>query len=203
MEKNDKDKRDERHICRALIKPSTSEDFDFECVAVPTENGQLRRSWENDEYYTEILGTAPENVITTRMDSGLPLFDNHPWDLAAMNTLGITVGYEFTTEGIRMKCKFGARADEALRSDITNGILKTVSIEGDIYEYTINREPGKLPIYRATKWEPTSISIAPVPNDIGAQIEVQRALKEQIKKSKNIENPEADNSILKSIKTKF
>lgn len=194
----DKDKKTvERHVIRALITPTQSEEFDFECVAIPVQNGQLKRSWENDEYYTEVLKTEKDNIVTSRMDSGLPLFDNHPWETAAMNTLGITVGYEFTERGVVMRCKLGSRADEALRSDIKNGIVKTMSIEGDIYELTIERKQGMLPTYYATKWEPTSLSFAPVPQDIGSQIEVKRAIQKQIEK------PETGKSIIQSIISKF
>lgn len=193
----DKDKTIERHVIRALITPTQTEEFDFECVAIPVENGQLKRSWENDEYYMEVLKTEKDNIVTTRMDSGLPLFDNHPWDTAAMNTLGITVGYEFTEKGVVMRCKLGSRADEALRSDIKNGIIKTMSIEGDIYELTIERQTGMLPKYYATKWEPTSLSFAPVPQDIGSQIEVRRAIQKQIEK------PETGKSFFKSLTNKF
>ena len=141
-----------------MIRPKEieSDDYDFECVAVPSENGQIRYSWEYDEYFTQVLLTGPENVDTSRMDSGLPLFDNHPFDNSAKNTLGITVGYDFTDAGIIMQCKFGARADEALRADVKGGIIKTVSTEGDITEYTIERKEGQLPIYYATMWQPIS-----------------------------------------------
>ena len=194
----DKEKeRVERHVMRALITPSTTDEFDFECVAIPVENGQLKRSYENDEYYREVLKTEKDNIITTRMDSGLPLFDNHPWEMAAMNTLGITVGYEFTERGVVMRCKFGSRADEALRNDVKNGIIKTMSIEGDIYELTIERQMGMLPTYYATKWEPTSLSFAPVPQDIGSQIEAKRAIQKQIEK------PETGKSFIKSLTNKF
>lgn len=193
------DQRQEREVCRAMISPvADSADWDFEAVAVPSENKQLRHSWENDEYFYQVLRTGKENVMTDRMDSGLPLFDNHPWEMSTMNQLGITVGYEFRPEGIVMRCKFGARADEALRADVKNGIVKTVSIEGCISNYTIERKMGEVPVYYADLWEPESLSFAPVPQDISAQIEVKRALKEQIERSKEPET--TDNSLNNLIK---
>lgn len=183
MEKDKNKKKDDKSVCRAMITPSESNEFDFECIAVPSQNGQIRYSYSDNEYFNQVLRTAKENIDTARMDSGLPLFDNHPYDNSASNTLGITVGYDFTEQGIVMRCKFGSRADEALRADVKNGIIKTVSIEGDILEYTIERKEGQLPTYYATMWQPTSLSFAPVPNDISAQIEVKRALARQIEKS--------------------
>ena len=135
------------------------------------------------------------------MDSGLPLFDNHPWEASAENLLGITVGYDFTSSGIVMRVKFGARADDELKSDVQNKILKTVSIEGSILNYTIERKQNEIPIYYADLWEPESLSFAPVPQDISAQIEVKRALKEQIEKSVP-KQPESD-SLFNSLIKKF
>jgi len=195
----DKDKNSDRSICRAFIQPPSGEGWDFECIAVPSENGQMRRSYENDEYFMQVLRTGKENVDTSRLDSGLPLFDNHPWDNSAVNTLGITVAYDFTEKGIVVRCKFGARADEALKNDVKNGIIKTVSIEGMISNYTVEREMGKLPVYYADLWTPESLSFAPVPNDIGAQIEVKRAIQKQIEKTPS----KGEQSVYKSLINKF
>jgi len=192
----EKDKQD-RSICRAMIQNSESDQWDFECVAVPAENGQMRYSYENDEYFMQVLRTGKENILTGRLDSGIPLFDNHPWENAAENTLGITVDYDFTDKGIIVRCKFGARAEEELKLDVKNGIIKTVSIEGAISNYTVERKPGMIPVYYADLWEPESLSFAPVPNDIAAQIEVKRAIQKQI------EIPKADKSISKSLTNKF
>lgn len=190
----------EKQICRALITPvADGQDWDFEAVAIPAENKQLKYSYMNDEYFYQVLRTGKENIQSDRMDSGLPLFDNHPWDKAALETLGITVGYDFTDSGIVMRVKFGARADEALKTDVSNKIIKTVSIEGEIINYTVERKEGEVPIYYADLWQPESLSFAPVPQDISAQIEVKRALTTQLKKSKK---PESDSSI-KSLIKKF
>lgn len=198
MEKNKL--KEEYGIIRAAISPNATEsnDYDFEAVAVPANNKQLRRSYENDEYFYQVLRTAKENIQTERLDSGLPLFDNHPWDNAAMNTLGITTEYMFDERGLVVRCKLGSRADEALRNDIKNGIIKTVSIEGVIENYSVVRNSGEIPVYYADLWIPESLSFAPVPNDIEAQIEVKRKLQSQ--KEKEIENKSIINSLIKKFK---
>lgn len=188
----------DKQVCRALITASDNSEYDFEAVAVPSENGQLRYSYENGEYFNQVLRTGKENIDTSRLDSGLPLFDNHPYDQSAMNVLGITVAYDFTERGIVIRAKFGARADEALRADVKAGIIKTVSIEGSISNYEIKREVGKVPVYEASLWTPESISFAPVPNDIGAQIEVKRALEKQLKAE-----PKTPDSFINTLKNKF
>ena len=185
MEKIKEEENKDNRICRALIEPQPEGlEYDFIAVAVPAENGQINYNWRDDEYYNQVLRTAPENINTSRLDSGLPLFDNHVYDKSALNTLGITKGYEFTERGLEVKCKFGNRADTALVNDVKDGIVKTVSIEGSIQKYEVERKMGELPIYNAILWTPESLSFAPVPNDIGAQIEVQRAIKKQLKNAK-------------------
>ena len=191
--------KEEYGIIRAAISPNATEsnDYDFEAVAVPTNNKQLRRSYENEEYFYQVLRTGKENIKAERLDSGLPLFDNHPWENTAMNTLGITTEYFFDERGLVVRGKLGARADEALRSDIKNGIIKTVSIEGIIENYSVVRNAGEIPIYYADLWIPESLSFAPVPNDIEAQIEIKRKLQNQ--KDKEVKNK----SFIESLINKF
>jgi hypothetical protein len=164
-----------KSIRRAIVEPAPADvvEYDFKCVASPIDNGQLNYSYETQEFFNQVLMPTPENTRVARLDSGLNLFDNHTYDKSAKNTLGISTKYEFTERGLELYIKLGARADEALRSDIKNRILKTVSIEGDIYEYTVNRNTQSYPNYEATDWEPISISIAPVPQDILSQIELE------------------------------
>lgn len=187
-------------IHRALIEVSTTADYDFECVAVPTENGQLQYERDENGYrsydrngnpiiFNQVLVVTPEAVNTSRLDSGLPLFDNHPDmdDISVFTTLGITTSYSFDERGLIVRCKFGSRADEGLRNDVKNGIVKTVSIEGTIQMYGRTDMPvnAQYPNYYATSWTPESLSFSPVPNDIGAQIEAKRAKSAQLKIDEN------------------
>lgn len=187
----DKDKetkfgKEEHGICRAMIEVSESEEYDFGAVAVPVDNKQLKYSYRNDEYFYQVLRTGRENINTERLDLGLPMFDNHDWDKSATRTLGITVGYDFTEQGLVVRVKHGARADEELKEDIKNKVIRSVSIEGDVELYSIERQIGQVPIYYAEKWTPTSLSYAPVPQDVSAQIDVKRALDAQVhKKNEN------------------
>lgn len=186
---------EERSVIRAAITPSTEDGFDFSCVAVPVDNKQVKRSTKNNEYFYQVLRTARENVSTDRMDSGLPLYDNHPENQGALNVLGISVGYDFTDQGIVMRMKFGARADENLKKDVASGIVKHVSIEGSVMDYgKIERNVGAIPVYYATMWEPESLSFATIPQDLGAQIDVKRALDAQLHK---------EGSFIESLTKKF
>ncbi|HEY5588409.1 MAG TPA: hypothetical protein VIK86_05570 [Candidatus Paceibacterota bacterium] len=202
-------------IQRAKIQLSIDDSYDFECVAVPTINGQLQylrdedgcrmydENW-NPIIFNQILLVTPENVNVERLDSGLPLFDNHPEmdDISVLTTLGITTSYLFDERGLVVKCKFGSRADEGLRNDVKNGIIKTVSIEGTIQEYGRIEQTNeqRYANYYATKWTPESLSFAPVPNDIGAQIETKRAYSKL--KNKEIEGTK-EPSLLNNLINKF
>lgn len=187
----DKDKekqfgKEEHGVCRAMISTSETEEYDFDCVAVPSDNKQLKYSWQNDEYFYQVLRTGAENINTDRLESGLPLFDNHEYEKSAENVLGITVGFDFTEQGLVVRVKHGARADDELKEDIKNKVVRSVSIEGDVEAYSVERILGQVPIYYAEKWTPTSLSYAPVPQDISAQIDVKRALDAQLhKKNEN------------------
>lgn len=192
---------DAKHICRAAIDATGGEGWDFRAIATPSNNKQLRYSKANNEFFYQVLKTGRENVIVNRLDSGLNLFDNHPDSKDSNKVLGITRGYDFLPEGIEVKIEWGARADEALRSDVSRQILKTVSIEGEVHEYSIERKAGEIPIYYAELWEPDSLSLAPVPNDISAQVSVKRALDEQIKKA--VEPKQKEVSLLNEIIQKF
>lgn len=180
------DNDNEKAVFRAAITPSDEEGYDFSCTAVPVDNKQIKRSTKNNEYFLQVLRTARENVVSDRLEAGLPLYDNHPEDQGALNVLGISVGYDFTEAGIVMRMKFGARADEALKNDVKNGVVKHVSIEGSVLDYgKIERQMGQLPIYYATTWEPESLSFATIPQDLGAKIDVKRALDAQLHKKEN------------------
>ena len=192
MNKEQEEKKDTKRIMRASISAVGTADYDFECIAVPSENGQINYDYSTGEYFNQVLKTNPENIKRERLDSGLPLFDNHPWNKSVANQLGITVAYKFVERGIWMGCKWGARADQALRDDVANGIVKTVSIEGSVDTYEITRNAGELPTYSAILWEPESLSFAPVPNDIQSQISVKRSIQEQIERSKKEESTAND-----------
>ena len=200
---NNKNNKEKMPAMRALIlENSGGEDYDFVCIASPFDNGQIRYDYNSSRYFKEVLVPSTENTRTDRLDSGLPLFDNHPWDKSAKNQLGISRKYEFTPDGIKLYVKWGSKADQAMRDDVANGITKTVSIEADIYEYEITEKAGEIPVYRTIDWDPTSISLAPVPQDILSQIEVKRAIQKQIQEQKNVqeEKPNDDSFIINLIK---
>ena len=64
-------KKEDNQIYRAMINPvADGVDWDFEAIAVPNENKQLRYSYENDELFYQVLRTSEKNIKRDRMDSG-------------------------------------------------------------------------------------------------------------------------------------
>ena len=90
---------DAKHICRAAIDATGGEGWDFEAVATPAENKQLAHG-RTENIIRNIANQVKKNIKADRLESGLPLFDNHPWDKTAKATLGITVSYSFDERGL-------------------------------------------------------------------------------------------------------
>lgn len=158
------------YMSRALISPNSfnKEKKSFD-VVFASENPCFRRGWEED--YNEILGCTSSECRMERANRGLPVFDNHPWDKKASEQLGRCVDIKFENNQLVGTIVLGARADEALISDIESGIVKDISVGYNVYRFV--REPtgeGKVPNYRAVDWEPFEVSFAPVQADVKSEI---------------------------------
>lgn len=179
---------------RALISPESfnkeAKSFD---VVITTETPVFRRGWEED--YNEILGCSPEEVRMNRASRGLPVFDLHGFKgMGAQDQLGRCTDVRFENSKLIGIITLGARADEALISDIENGIVKDISVGYNVYKYI--REAtgeGQTPNYRAIDWEPFEVSFAPVQADVNAGVR---------EKNESVETV-IDNYLLKSDKMKI
>lgn len=185
---------------RAEINESTinDEERSFD-VVFATENPVLLQGYkyaDRFETFTEILKCDKMFVRTKRMDSGLPIFSDH-WDRTIHGQLGITTRCNFEVGKITGTIKLGARADEALWSDIKNGITKTVSVGCNIYKVERFEDGDKNITYTATDWEPKHIAFAPEPADIDATIRSENTV--IISKNDGIIVEDKQESILNSI----
>ena len=86
--------------------------------------------------------------------------------------LGKVTDIRFEKGELIGKVTLGARADEALISDIENGIVDGISVGYNVYKF--EREPmakdQEIPTYRAIDWEPFEVSFAPVQADFNSNI---------------------------------
>ncbi|MDR2004151.1 MAG: hypothetical protein LBQ74_14060 [Prevotella sp.] len=158
---------------RAAIQPASfnkeARTFD---VVFATETPVFRNPWYADEAFNEVLSCVPDNVRMERAAGGLPLFNNHRTYEGVLIQYGKVDNIRFEEKQMVGTVTLGARADEAMISDIENGIISGVSVGYNVYSY--ERQPmskdQKIPVYRATDWEPIEVSLAPVQADVNSKI---------------------------------
>lgn len=124
--------------------------------------------------YMECLSCDPNSVRMLRANNGLPVFDKH-YPTNAMMQLGRASNVKFLNGQGTATITLGARADDALISDIENGIVDGISVGYNVYALAlVSKEEGKLPVYRATDWEPGEISFAPIQADPNSRIRSEK-----------------------------
>lgn len=161
---------------RALVDKSTynKEAGTFD-VTFATETAVNSYQWELGDF-KEVLSCDISNVRMERALNGLPVFDCH-YPRNAMVQLGVAENVRFEKGQGVATIRLGARCDEAMRSDIEKGIITGISSGYRVYAYKQEGEikPGvnETPTYRATDWEPTEISFAPVQADPKSKIRSQ------------------------------
>ncbi len=162
---------------RALIKPGSFDDKtrSFDVVFV-TETPCPSYDWDLGQF-NEILSCNPENIRLNRAASGLPFFDNH-YPRNTFSQLGRCGNIRFEDNQGVATVTLGARADDALVSDIKNGIISGISVGYNVYAYQQIGEiiPGSkdIPTLRAVDWEPLEISSAPVQADPNSGIRARQ-----------------------------
>lgn len=162
----------ERMCTRALISPGTFNAEKNTCdIVFATEAPYQRSGWRIgiDTPYNEVLSCKPGSCRMQRIEQGLPLFDNHPYDMKAAIQLGKVVDITFENGEAKGKMVFGARMDEAMKEDIKNGIISAISVGYQVHKLLEDpNAEGDYPTYIATDWEPLEVSLAPVPADPAA-----------------------------------
>jgi hypothetical protein len=130
-----------------------------------------------DKFYEELSLNA-KHVRLARLNNGGPLLDGHPTqfgDARAVNVRGVVVSGTAKTTGKEGTCTVRfAKADvdqeaEVLFQKVQDGIVHNVSVGYRIYRLEKSEEfVDKVPIYRATDWEPFEISMVSAGEDDGA-----------------------------------
>lgn len=156
---------------RALIQPSTLDEKarEFDVVFL-TEALVTRFGWEED--YDELLVCEPQAIRMDRAERGLPVLDCHRSD-SVFHQVGRTVRVWIDDrKQLCARVRFSQRPEvEGLFRDIVDGIVKDISGGYEVYRYEREERPnGQRPIYRATDWMPTELSLAPVQADIHSEI---------------------------------
>lgn len=132
----------------------------------------LRRSWIEGDYREE-LSLEPEHVRMERLQNGAPLLNTHQdRDLDAV--LGVVESASLEGDHGVAKIRFPAEgidldADRIFRK-VADKIIRKASVGYRVYRYEKTEEEGKLPVFRATDWEPYELSLTPMGADDGAGV---------------------------------
>lgn len=153
------------------ISPSSwrEEDRSFE-VVWSTGAAVTRFDWWDGEFYDETLDLSEGAVNLARLQAGGPVLIDHvtSTDRLAGSIIPGSVRVERGNAIARVRLAQVPELD-SLAAKIRDGHLRTVSVGYLVHEYT--RYPGgkgERDELRATNWEPTEISLTPVPADAGA-----------------------------------
>lgn len=195
------------HTMRASIDPSTinKEERTFDVVMftdapVAYRDWKYKESFSGDpETYREFFSMDAAAIETARLDSGIPLFPSH-WDRGSLSQLGISTAYALGERGCTGTIKLGARADAELWQDIQDEVVKSFSIGVKIFEVERSTVDGMLQ-YKATKWSPMHLAIAPEPADVACTtVRSADTIIKEVIQDKQEDEPE---TFLKSITNKF
>lgn len=160
------------HLRTATFIPGTFNEVDNTVEATcATEAEVLQYSWEEGGLIREVLSMKPGEAQIERMKSA-NILDNHNNSGSVTKTI-LGVVERAWTEGqeMRVKLRFSKREDlKDFVNDVKDGIQKNLSIGYRVYAYTVTEEVGKIPLYRATSWEPYEVSFVSVPADFKATV---------------------------------
>jgi hypothetical protein len=129
-------------------------------------------SWAEQGLIEEELDLAGADL--SRLNSGAPFLKDH--DSGSVdNVLGVHVDGSVSVDPVakvgRAKIQLSRRAAvEPYWQDIRDRILRQTSVGYSVDTYEVERAAGRLPLYRATRWQPVENSLVTIGADPGAQV---------------------------------
>jgi len=132
-----------------------------------------RYDWMSGTRYLEILSLDPESVRIDRLNEGGPLLDSHSaWSVADQLGAVVPGSVNLTKKEARATVRFSKReAVEPVWQDVRDGIIRSVSVGYRVYKFEeIAGNGDKLPVRKATDWEPFEVSMVSMPADAGAKV---------------------------------
>lgn len=159
-----------QHI-RAVVRPGSLniEDRTVEITWTTGSRGK-RWSWSIGEYMEE-LEVSDSAIRMDRLNNGAPFLNAHgQWDLD--DVIGVVDRAWLEAGQGHAVIRFSSRDDvEPIFKDVKDGILRNISVGYMVHRYILVEEGDEsLPIYRASDWEPTEISLVPIGFDDGAKV---------------------------------
>lgn len=161
---------------RALVgtyRPDTvnQEERTVEMVFSTGESG-TRYDWWNDVSFLEELDISESSLRTERLDKGLPVMNNHRTYDGIEGQYGVTENWRIDNGMLVGTVRFARdeKSDIAFQK-VADGIIRSTSLGYKVHEYTHlpAGEENKLDTLRATDWEPTELSLVPIPFEKGIE----------------------------------
>jgi len=161
---------------RAAVRPGTVniEDRTVEITWTTGARGK-RYSWSIGEYQEE-LDVAETAIRLERLNNGAPFLNTHSqWDLE--DVIGVVERAWIEGGEGRALIRFSQRPEvEPIFKDVKDGILRNISVGYIVHRYVLVEDgEDTTPIYRATDWEPTELSLVPIGFDDGAKVRSAQA----------------------------
>lgn len=158
---------------RAAFDPATFDDAAGTVEVVFTTGARgLRNSWSGP-YYEE-LEISERALDLSRLNNGAPLMDDHPYRRGEGGTrtqVGVVEKAWIAGKQARALVRFSDREEvKPLRADVKNGIVRHVSPGYFVQKMEKVAEVEKVPVYRATRWQPFEISFTPIAFDDRATV---------------------------------
>lgn len=139
-------------------------------IVFATEREVMMYNWQTG-LVREVLVCDNSAGDLSRLNNGAPLLDTHRKYSVKTDGLGVVEKAWFENGKGRATVRFSKRADvESVWQDVQDGMITGISVGYNVYQYETTEEVGKLPLYRATKWEATEISMALVQADADSSV---------------------------------
>ena len=159
-------------LTRAMLETAT---YDVEAntvdVVFATDEPALIRGYDGDPFL-QVLSLDPAHINLRRLSNGAPVLDNHKRDGSVRtDVLGVVENPQLHGSYGTARLRFSNRKDlDDFRKDVKEGIIKNVSCGFRVKLYRDITQPDDQ--YRrllAIEWEPSEISMVPVPETYNTQ----------------------------------
>ncbi|KZL17685.1 Caudovirus prohead protease [Pseudovibrio axinellae] len=139
-------------------------------VIFATDTPYMRNSWQHGPY-NEVLVMSSEAMRMERFEKGMSLLDSHSqWSMK--DRLGTIVPGSVRLADGKGYCLVklnSSETSEQIIQDLRDGHPFQVSVGYRVYKFEkIEKDDEPAPEWRAIDWEPSEISVVPVPADAGA-----------------------------------
>lgn len=153
-----------------IVPKSWNEEDSTLEIDFATEKPVLRFSWDDYEYYNEILEISEKAIDFDALNNGISILKNHRNDVDYV--VGLTLKGWIEGKKARALIKIDDSDDpetQKFRAKVAKGLIKQISVGYEIDEYVRTKKNEKdlaeTAVYKATRWRPREISFVAVPAD--------------------------------------